>query len=110
MLPEIDPVPVLLGSRLKVTVSPEVEVADNVIGETPYVTGEVGWVKVMVWEAWPTVKLCGLPVTAASSVVAVALAVSVQDPNPTKLTTPPDTVQTVGVVEAVDSVGLPTPV
>ena len=59
--------------------------------------------------ALPTVKFCGLPVTAESSAVAVALAVSVQVPTPTKLTTPLDTVHTPVVLETADSVGLPLP-
>jgi hypothetical protein len=32
----------------KVTASPELAVADNVIGETPYVTGDAGAVKLIV--------------------------------------------------------------
>jgi len=59
--------------------------------------------------ALPTVKLCGLPVTAKSSVVAVALAVKVQGPTPTKLTMPLDTVHTPVVLEVTDSVGAPAP-
>ena len=59
--------------------------------------------------ALPTVKFCGLPVTAESSVVAVALAVNVQVPTPTKLTMPLDTVHTPVVLEAADSVGVPLP-
>ena len=47
MVPEIDPGP---ESTLKVTVNPELAVADRVIGATGYVTGEVGAVKVMVWD------------------------------------------------------------
>ena len=63
-MPEIVPAPVLVGSTLKVTVSPEVAVPDSAMGETPYVTGEVGWGKVMVCVALLTAKLCKLPVTA----------------------------------------------
>ena len=64
---------------------------------------------VIVCEAWLTVKLCGLPVAAKSSVVAVALAVSVQGPTPTNFTTPLDIVHTPVVLEAADSAGAPTP-
>ena len=66
-------------------------------------------VNVIVCAALPTVKLCGLPVTAKSFVVAVALAVSVQIPTPTNFTTPLDTVHIPVVLEAVDSVGVPLP-
>jgi hypothetical protein len=43
---------------LKVTVNPEVAVADSVIGETGYVTGEVGAVKLIVCDASLTTIVC----------------------------------------------------
>jgi hypothetical protein len=44
VLPLTDAGPV----TLKVTGSPDVAVADSVIGETPYVTGDAGGVKLIV--------------------------------------------------------------
>jgi hypothetical protein len=41
-------------TTLKVTANPELAVADKVIGLTPYVTGEVGAVKLIVCEPWLT--------------------------------------------------------
>jgi len=75
----------------------------------PYAAPDGILLMLIVTVALLTVKLCGLPVTAESSVVAVALAVSVHGPTPTKLTTPFDTVHTAVVLEVTDSVGAPMP-
>ena len=44
-------------AMVKVTGNPEVAVADSVIGGTPYVTGDAGAGKAIVWAAKLTVKL-----------------------------------------------------
>jgi hypothetical protein len=59
VLPLIVPGP---EDTVKATANPDVAVADKVIGLTPYVTGEVGCVKVIVCDAWFTTTLfvtCG---------------------------------------------------
>jgi hypothetical protein len=45
VLPLIEPGP---ETTLKVTLRPEVEEAESVMGDTPYVTGDEGAVKVIV--------------------------------------------------------------
>jgi len=49
VLPLIVPGPP--GITLKATVSPDVADATSVIGDTPYVTGDAGWGKVIVCDA-----------------------------------------------------------
>lgn len=85
------------GVALKLTGNPELAVAERVIGGAPSVT-DVGAVKVMVWDALLTIRVCETGVAAAYVVLPAWLAVTAQDPAPAIASEDPDTEQTPGGV------------
>jgi hypothetical protein len=106
-------VPVLIGVTIvpdtvhtvvvveaKFTARPELAVALTVNAPALTALGEAGWVKLMVWLAFDTVKLRLTGVAAAQFVLPAWVAWRLQVPAVSSVTELPDTVHTVGVVEA----------